>query len=325
MNNEEDARYLQEFHRIYEQKLSKILLQAGKGLERLATKVTDDIDLLAFVIHESTVSRQPPLWELLSDSDDDENNDDGRSPGAGVATCDIQAPTSSVRDQRPPKSPMTADEELQIPLAMINKVNDTKNTLARTRASRIFLKHATTLCTNAESSTNPSSEPSNTPPVSRSTPNTDIGDSITLSPADIEAANTLLSLSRVPTNTTILDTLAAEPELQKKRNVPAASKGKRKANPRKRKAPAREEWKDSDYPHHLFKGPEGGDPLGISNPSKRPAQVMEEMAPPARRRRTSRHIGPEGGDPLGISDPSKGPAQVMEEKAPLVRRRRTRP
>ena len=286
MNNEEDAQYLLEFHQIYEQKLSKILLQAGKGLERVATKVTDDIDLLAFVIHESTVSRQPPLWDLLPDGDDDD--DDGRSPGAVIAACDIQPPTSSVRDQRPPQSPMTADEQLQITLAMVNKVNDTTDTLAAMEASRIFLKHATRLCTNAESSTDPFSGPSNSPPVLRSTPYTDVGESITPPPADLEAANTLLNLSTAPPNTTILDTLAAEPEVQKEDNVPAASKRKDKANPKKRKAAVWEEWNDSDYPHHKHIGPDGGDPLGISNPSKGPAQVMEEVAPPARRRRTRR-------------------------------------
>ena len=288
MDNEEDARYLLEFHRIYEQKLSKILLQAGKGLERVATKVTDDIDLLAFVIHESTVSRQPPMWDLLSDGDDDEDDDDGRPPGAGIAACDIQPPTSSIRDQRASQSPMTADEQLQITLATINKVNDTTDTLAEKEASRIFLKHATRLCTNAKSSSNPSSGPSNSPPVLRSTSNTDVGESITLPPADVEAANTLLNLSTAPANITDVDTLAAEPEVQKEDNVPAVSKRKHKANPRKRKAAVREEWNDSDYPHHKHIGPDGGDPLGISNPSKGPAQVMEDMAPPARRRRTRR-------------------------------------
>ena len=289
MNNEEDAQYLLEFHRIYEEKLLKILLQAGKGLERVATKVTDDIDLLAFVIHESTVSRQPPLWDLLSDGDDDGDDDDeGRRPGAGIAACDIQPPTSSIRDQRRPQSPMTADEQLQITLAMINKVNDTTDTLAAMEASRIFLKHATRLCTNAESSTDPSSGPSNSPPVLRSTPNTDAGESITLPPADLEAVNTVLSLSTAPANITNVDTLAAEPEVQKEDNVPAASKRKDKANPKKRKAAVWEEWNDSDYPHHKHIGPDGGDPLGISNPSKGPAQVMEDMASPARRRRTRR-------------------------------------
>ena len=290
MNNEEDARYLQEFHRIYEQKLSKILLQTGKGLERLAMKVTDDIDLLAFVIHESTVSRQPPLWDLLPEWDDDEDDDDCRPPGAGIATCDFQHETSSIRDQRPTQSPMTADEQLQITLAMINKVNDTKDPLAELETYNIFLKHATSLCTNAQSSTNPSSGPSNTPAVSRSTPKTDVGESINLRPADVEAANTLLSLSTAPANTTILDTLAAEPEVQKEDNDPAASKGKRRTNTknRKRKAAVREESSCSDYPHHRHIGPDGGDPLGISDLSKGPAQVMEEMAPPAKRTRTRR-------------------------------------
>ena len=111
MNNEEDARYIQEFNRIYEHKLSKIVLQAGKGLERLAMKVADDIDLLASVIHESTISRQLPLWDLLPDwDDDDEDDDDCRPPDAGVATCNYQFKTSSIRDERPTQSPMTAGE-----------------------------------------------------------------------------------------------------------------------------------------------------------------------------------------------------------------------
>ena len=288
MNDEEDALYLLEFHRIYEQKLSKILLQAGKDLERLATKVTDDIDRLAFVIHESTVSRQPPLWDLLSDGNDDEDDDDGRYNSASIATPNIQPPTSSIRDQTAPETPMTADEELQITLAMIDKVNGTTHTKAEVEASRIFLEHATSLCTNAGSSTRPSSEASNTPPSSRSTTNTDVGQSITLQPADIEAANTLLDLSTAPANTSIVDTLAATPEVQKKDNVPGASKGKHKANTNKRKAAVEKEYSDSDYPHHRHIGPEGGDPLGISDPSKGPAQVMEEMAPPAKRTRTRR-------------------------------------
>ena len=290
MNNEEDARYLLEFHRIYEQKLSKILLQAGKDLERLVTKATDDIDRLAFVIHESTVSRQPPLWDLLSNGDDDEDESNGRPTCASVATPNMQPPTSSIRDQTAPKNPMTGDEELQIALAMINKLNGTTHTQAEVEASRIFLEHATSLCTNAGSSTRPSSEVSNTPSTSHSTTNTDVGQSITLHPADVEAANVLLDLYTAPANTTIVDTLAAAPGVQKKDNLPAASKGKHKAKTNKRKAAVEKEYSDSDYPHHRHIGPEGGDPLGISDPSKGPAQVMEEMAPPTKRTRTRRWI-----------------------------------
>ena len=290
MNNEEDARYLLEFHQIFEQRLSKILLQAGKDLERLVTKVTDDIDRLAYVIHESTVSSQPPLWDLLSDSNDDEDDeDDGRPTVAPIATPNIQPPTSSIRDQPAPESPMTADEELRITLAMINKVNGTTHTLAAMDASRTFLEHATSLCTNAESSTQPSSEASNTPPASQSITNTGFGEIITLPSADIEAANTLLDLSTAHADTNIFDTLDPTPEVhQKEDNVPAAPKGKRKANTNKHKVAVEKEYKDSDYPHHRHIGPEGGDPLGISDPSKGPAQVMEEMAPPAKRTRTRR-------------------------------------
>ena len=290
MDNEEDARYLQEFNRIYEHKLSIIVLQVGKGLERLAMKVTDDIDLLAFVIHESTISRQPPLWDLLPDWDDDENDDDCGPPDAAVAPCKYQIKTSSIRDERPTQSPMTADEQLQITLAMINKVNDTTDTLAELETYNIFLKHATSLCTNDQDSTNSSSEPSKTPASSPSTLKNDVGESINLRPADVEAANTLLSLSTAPATTSILDTLAAEPEVQKEDNDPAASKGKRRTNTqnRKRKVAVREGSSCEDYPHHRHIGPDGGDPLGISDLSKGPAQVMEEMAPPAKRTRTSR-------------------------------------
>ena len=290
MENEEDARYLQEFHRIYEHKLSKIVLQAGKGLERLAMKVNDDIDLLAFVIHESTVSRQLPLWDLLPDWDDDEDDDNCGPPDAGVATCNYQFNTSSIRDERPTQSPMTADEQLQITLAMINKVDDTTDTLAEIEAYNIFLKQATSLCTNDQSSTSPSSGSSNTPTGLSSSPKADVRESINLRPADVEAANTLLSLSTASANTTILDTLAAEPEAQKEDNDPAASKGKRRTNTQnpKRKAAVREESSCSDYPHHRHIGPDGGDPLGISDLSKGPGQVMKEMAPPTKRTRTSR-------------------------------------
>ena len=271
-------------------KLSKIVLQAGKGLERLAMKVTDDIDLLAFVIHESTVSRQLPLWDLLPDWDDDEDDDDCGPPDAGVATCNYQFKTSSIRDERPTQSPMTADEQLQITLAMINKINDTTDTLAELETYNIFLKHATSLCTNDQSSTSPSSEPSNTPTDSRSTPKADVGEYINLRPADVEAAYTLLSLSTAPANTTILDTLAAEPVVQKEDNDPAALKGKRRTNTknRKRKTAVREESSCEDYPHHRHIGTDGGDPLGISDLSKGPAQVMEEMARPAKHTRTKR-------------------------------------
>ena len=173
---------------------------------------------------------------------------------------------------------------------MINKVNDTIDTLAELETHNIFLKHATSLCTNDQSSTNPSSGPSNTPTDSRSTPKTNVGESINLGPADVEAANTLLSLSTAPANTTILVTLAAEPEVQKEDNDPAASKGKRRINTKNRKCKTavREESSCSDYPHHRHIGPDGEDPLGISDLSKGPAQVMEEMAPPAKRTRTSR-------------------------------------
>ncbi len=292
MNNEEDARYLLEFHRIYEQKLSKILLQAGRDLERLVTKITDDIDRLSYVIHESTVYRQPPLWDLVSDEDDDDgdSNDDDRPTIAPIANPNIQPRTSSIREQRASESPMTADEELQITLAMINKVSGITNTLAETEASRIFLKHATSLCTNSESSTEQSSEAANTSPASCLTPNTDVGKSITRPPEDVEAANMLLGLSTAPANTDIVDTLAAAPKVQKEVNMTAVSKGKYKATTKskKRKAALEMEYKDSDYPHHIHIGPPGCNPLGISDPSKGPAQVMEGNDPPARRTRTRR-------------------------------------
>ena len=292
MNNEEDALYLLEFHRIYEQKLSKILLQAGKDLEQLARKVTDDIDRLAFVIHESTVSRQPPLWDLLSDEDDDDgdSNDADQPTIAPTANPNIQPPTSSIREQRASESPMTADEELQITLAMINKVSGITHTLAETEASRIFLKRATSLCTNAESSTEQTSQAANTSHASCLPPNTDVEKSIRLPPADVEAAIVLLGLSTAPTKTDIVDTLAAAPKVQKEVNMTAVSKGKYKATTKskKRKATLEMEYKDSDYPHHIHIGPPGCDPLGISDPSKGPAQVMEENDPPARRTRTRR-------------------------------------
>ena len=283
MNNEEDARYLLEFHRIYEQKLSKILLKAGKDYRRLVTKVTDDIDRLSYVIHESTVSRQPPQWDLVSDEDEDDRdgNDDDRPTIAPIANPNIQPPTSFIREQRAPESPMTADEELQIALAMINKVSGISPTLAEMEASRIFLKHATNLCTNAESSTKP---------ASCLPPNTDVEKNITLPPEHVEAANVLLGLSPAPANTDIVDNLAAAPEVENEGNLTAASKGKDKATTttKKRKAALEMEYKDSNYPHHIHIGPPGCDPLGISDPSKGPAQVMEEDEPPARRTRTRR-------------------------------------
>ncbi len=288
MNNEEDAQYLLEFHRKFEQRLSKILLKAGKDLEQLAMKVTDDIDRLAYVIHESTISRQPPLWNLLSDGDDDDGDkdNDGRPTVAPIAAPNIQPPTSSIRDQSAPESPMTAEEELRITLAMINKVGGATHTSAEVQAARTCFEHATSLWANAESSINSSSEAANSPPTLHSKPNTKIKESITLPPEDIEAANILLDLSTTPANITIVDTFAAAPEVQKE--VPAASKGKHKANTNKRKAAAESEYKDSDYPHHRHIGPLGGDPLGISDPTKGPAQVMEESSPPAKRTRTRR-------------------------------------
>ena len=292
MNNEEDAQYLLEFHRIYEQKLSRILLNAGKDYNQLIMKVADDIDRLSYVIHESTVSRQPPLWDSLSDEeeddDDDEDGNDDDTPT--IANPSIQPPTSSVRDHHTSESPMTADEELQITLAMINKVSDIKDTLAEKEASKIFLKHATSLRTNAESSTKQSSEAANTSPASCLPLKTDVEKSITLPPEDVEAANLLLGLSTAPANTDILDTPAAALEVGKEDSVPAALKGKHKATTttRKRKAAVMMEYKYSDYPHHIHEGPPGGDPLGISDPSKGPAQVIEDNDPPARRSRTRR-------------------------------------
>ena len=292
MNNEEDARYLLEFHRIYEQKLSKILLNAGKDYKQLIMKVADDIDRLSYVIHESTVSRQPPLWDLLSD-DDDENedgNDDDRPTVASSAEPDIQPPTSSIRDQHASESLMTADEELQIAMAMINKVSGVTHTLAEKEASKTFLKHATSLRTHAESSTTQSSETTNTSPTSRLPPNTDVEKSITLPPEDVEAANILLGLATAPANTDIVESHAAAPEAQKEVDVLNAPKGKHKATTTtiKRKAAVMMEYKDTDYPHHIHIGRPGGNTLGISDPSKGPAQVMEDDDPPARRTRTRR-------------------------------------
>ena len=295
MNNEEDARYLLEFHRIYEQKLSKILLDAGKVYKQLIMKVADDIDRLSYVIHESTVSRQPPLWDSLSDEEDDDDddedgNDDDTPTMDPIANPNIQPPTSSIRNQGASESPMTADEELQITLAMINKVSGTPHTLAEKEASKIFLKHATSLRTNAESSTKQSSEAVDTSPASCLPPNTDVEKSITLPPEDIEAANLLLGLSAAPANTDIVETHAAAPEAQKEVDVLTAPKGKHKATTttRKRKAAVMMEYKYSDYPHHIHEGPPGGDPLGISDPSKGPAQVIEDNDPPARRTRARR-------------------------------------
>ena len=296
MNNEEDARYLLEFHRIYEQKLSRILLKAGKDYKQLIMKVADDIDRLSYVIHESTVSHQPPLWDLLSDDEDDDDDDDGDSNDddspsvTPSAEPNIQQPTSSIRDQRASTSPMTADEELQITLAMISKVSDIKDTPAETEASKIFLKHATSLRTNAESSTTQFSEAANTSHASCLPSNTDVRESAALPPEDLEAANTLLSLSTAPASTGVVETLAAPPKVQKEDDVPAASKGKQGATitTRKRKAAVIMEYKDSDYPHHIHLGRPGGNPLGISDPSKGPAQVMEDNDPPARRTRTRR-------------------------------------
>ena len=299
MNNEEDAQYLLEFHRIYEQKLSKILLDAGKDYKQLIMKVADDIDRLSYVIHESTVSRQPPLWDSLSDEDeddddedsnDDDGNDDDGPTVTPVANLNIQPPTSSIREQSASESLMTANEELQITLAMINKVSGLKDTPAEKQASKIFLRQATSLRTNAESSTIQSSEASNTSPASCLNPNTDVEKSITHTPEELEAANTLLSLSKAPANTDVVETLAAAPEVQKEDNVPAASKGKQKATTTtgKRKAAMMIEYKDSDYPHHIHEGRPGGDPLGISDLSKGPAQVVENNEPPARRTRTRR-------------------------------------
>ena len=289
MNNEEDTRYLLEFHREFEQKLSKILLKAGKDLERLATKVTDDIDRLAYVIHESTVSRQPPMWVLLSDGDDEgENDNDGGPTAAPIATANIQPPTSSIRDQSAPESPMTAEEELQITLAMINKVRGATHTTAEVQAVGTCLEHAASLWANADSSINSSSEAANSPPASRSNPNTDVEESTTRPTEDIEAANTLLDLSTAPANRMNIETLTTTPEVQKEDKLTAPSNGKHKANPKKRKAAAENEYQDSDYPHHRHIGPTGGDPLGISDPTKGPAQVMEENAPPAKRTRTRR-------------------------------------
>ena len=290
MNNEEDARYLLEFHRIYEQKLSRILLNAGKDYKQLIMKVADDIDRLSYVIHESTVSRQPPLWDLLSDDEDDDedSSDDDRPTDAPITDPNIQPPTSSIRNQGTSESPMTADEELQITLAMINKVSDIKDTLAEKEASKIFLKHATSLRTNAESSTNLSSEAANTSPASYLPPNTDVEKSVTQRAEDVEAANILLGLATAPANTDIVETHAAAPEAQNEDNGPAASKGKHKATTttRKRKAAVIMEYKDSSYPHHIHIGRPGGNPIGISDPSKGPAQVIEENDPPARRTRT---------------------------------------
>ena len=292
MNNEEDVRYLLEFHRIYEQKLSRILLNAGKDYKQLILKVADDIDRLSYVIHESTVSRQPPLWDSLSDEEDDDEdgNDDDRPTVAPIANPNAQPPTSSIRDQRASQSPMTADEELQITLAMINKVSGITHTLAEKEASTIFLKHATSLRTNAESSAEQSSRVANASPAPCLPPNTDVEKSITLPLADVEAANILLGLSTAPANTDIVDALAAAPEAQKEDSVPAALKGKQKATAttKKRKAAVLMEYKDSDYPHHIHIGPPGCDPLGISDPSKGPAQVIEDNDPPAGRMRTRR-------------------------------------
>ena len=295
MNNEGDARYLLEFHRIYEQKLSKILLKAGKDYQQLIMKVADDIDRLSYAIHESTVSHQPPLWDSLfdeedGDDDDEDGSDDDGPTVAPVANPNIQPPTSSIREQRASESPMTANEELQITLAMINKVSGVTNTLAETEASNIFLKHATSLRTHTESSNSQSSEAANASPASCLPPNTDVERSITPSAEDIEAANILLSLSTANANTDIVGTAAAAPEVQKEDNVPAALKGKQKATTttRKRKAAVMVEYKDSDYPHHVYEGRPGCDPLGISDLSKAPAQVMEDNDPPARRTRTRR-------------------------------------
>ena len=295
MNNEEDARYLLEFHQIYEQKLSKILLKAGKDYKQLIVKATDDIDRLSYVIHESTISRQPPLWDYLSDEedddDDDEDSSDDDAPTVGlIANPNIQPPTSSIRGQRSSESPMTADEELQITMAMINKVSGTKHTLAKTKAFNIFLKDATSLRSNAESSNSQSSEAANALPASCLPPNTGVERSITPSAEDIEAANILLSLSTANANTDIVGTAAAAPEVQKEVEVISAPKGKQKATTttRKRKATVLVEYKDSDYPHHIHEGRPGCDPLGISDLSKGPAQVMEDNDPPARRTRTRR-------------------------------------
>ena len=296
INNEEDARYLLEFHREYEQKLSKILLNAGKDYNKLIMRVADDIDRLSYVIHESTVSRQPPLWDSLfdeeedDDDDDEDDNDDDGPTVAPVANPNIQPPTSSIRDQCASGSPMTAGEELQITLAMINKVDGVTNTLAETEASNIFLKHATSLRTHAESSNSQSSEAANASPASCLPPNTDVERSITPSAEDIEVANILLSLSTANANTDIVGTVAAVPEVQKEIEVLTAPKGKQKATTttRKRKVAVMVEYKDSDYPHHVYEGRPGCDPLGISDLSKAPAQVMEDNDPPARRTRTRR-------------------------------------
>ena len=294
MNNEEDARYLLEFHRIYEQKLSKILLKAGKDYKQLIVKATDDIDRLSYVIHESTISRQPPLWDYLSDEedeDDDEDSSEDDGPTVGpIANPDIQPPTSSIRDQRASDSPMTAGEELQIAMAMINKVSGTKQTLAKTEAFNIFLKHATSLRSKVESSNSQSSEAANALPASCLPPTTGVERSITPSAEDIEAANILLSLSTANANTDIVGTTAAASEVQKEVEVLTAPKGKQKVTTttRKRKAAVLVEYKDSDYPHHIHEGRPGCDPLGISDLSKGPAQVMEDNDPPARRTRTRR-------------------------------------
>ena len=295
MNNQEDAQYLLEFHREYEQKLSKILLKAGKDYEQLIIKVAGDIDRLSYVMHESTVSRQPPLWDSLFDEedgdDDDEDGSDDDGPAVGpIANPNVQPPTSSIRDQRASGSPMAADEELQITLAMINKVSGVTNTLAETEASNIFLKHATSLRTHAESSNSQSLEAANALPASCLPPNTDVERSVTPPAEDIEVANILLRLSTANANTDIVGTAAAVPEAQKEVEVLTAPKGKQKATTttRKRKAAVMVEYKDSDYPHHIHEGRPGCDPLGISDLSKAPAQVMEDNDPPARRTRTRR-------------------------------------
>ena len=259
-------------------------------------KATYDIDRLSYVIHESTISRQPPLWDYLSDEEDDDDDDDDDSsdddaPTIGlIANPNIQPPTSSIRDQRASDSPMTANEELQISMAMINKVSGTKQTLAKTEAFNIFLKHATSLRSKVESSNSQSSEAANALPASCLSPTTGIERSINRSAEDIEAANILLSLSRAPANTNIVGTAAAAPEVQKEVEVISAPKGKQKATTttRKRKATVLVEYKYSDYPHHIHEGRPGSDPLGISDLSKGPSQVSEDNDPPARRTRTRR-------------------------------------
>ena len=283
--NEVDSQYLLDFHSKIEQRLSKILLRVGSDLGQAVIKATSDIEKLAYVIDESTLSRLPPMWDIFSDGGHDDDDKD-RPVAPSSAPTDGEQITSAIREQPLPartNSPLTAEEQ-QIALTFINKVNGTTHTLAEVRNASSSRNNTSSPLEYMKSSTNTSTEAatrsaSSQPKSARATAN-----SANRAPlADINAAAILLSLSTA--SIAQMNVINHSTKAKKTNTVPLTASSKRKT-PRKRKANADPEYKDSDYPHHTFLG-NGKEPLGTSDPSKRPADVKRD-SPPLKRTRVRR-------------------------------------